>query len=128
MLMPAIKLNDHLMPKFRGTKLQFVLEGAEKAIMEAKDSITDSETQTALANLIRALKPWLFEGKPQYYKDKGLKLFMDHGTGNLWLQLDEQPANPYGAGHAMLQEWPDKVDAQIPEVQSAPVGGAHAGH
>lgn len=128
MLMPALKLNDHLMPKLRGTKLQFILEGAEKAIMEAQDSITDSETQNALANLMRALKPWLLEGKPQYYKQKGLKLFMDHSTGNLWLQLDEQPANPYGDGHAMLQAWPDKVDAEIPEVQAAPAGGAHAGH
>jgi len=107
MLMPALKLNDHLMPKFRGTKLQFILEAAEKAIMEAKESITDSEARVALANLIRSLKPWLLEGKPQYYQDKGLKLFMDHDTGNLWLQLDEQPANPYGTGHAMLQEWKD---------------------
>jgi len=131
MLMPSLKLNDHLMPKFRGTKLQFILEGAEKAIMEAKDSITDSEEQVALANLIRSLKPWLFEGKPQYYKDKGLKLYMDHGTGNLWLQLGSEPTNPYGNDMSMLQEWPDKVEtttAPDADAATAPAGGAHAGH
>lgn len=128
MVMPALKLNDHLVPKFRGTKLQFVLESAEKSIMEAQASTTDSELRIALANLIRSLKPWLLEGKPQYYKAKGLNLFMDHGTGDLWLQTDEQPANPYGDGHPMPQSWPDKVDADMPDVQAAPAGGAHAGH
>lgn len=128
MVMPALKLNDHLVPKFRGTKLQYVLEGAEKSIIEARQSTTDSELQIALANLMRSLKPLLLEGKPQYYKEKGLNLFMDHGTGNLWLQLDEQPSNPYGNGHAMPQVWPDKIDAQMPDVQAAPAGGAHAGH
>lgn len=128
MVMPALKLHDHLVPKFRGTKLQYVLEDAEKAIMEARQSATDSELQIALANLMRSLKPWMLEGKPQYYKEKGLKLFMDHDTGNLWLQFDGEPANPYGNGHPMLQAWPDKVDAQMPDIQAAPKGGAHAGH
>jgi Cu(I)/Ag(I) efflux system membrane fusion protein len=128
MLMPALKLNDHLLPKFRGTKLQYVLEGAESAIMEARQSRTDSELRIALANLMRALKAWILEGKPQYYKEKDLKLFMDHNTGDLWLQLDAQPANPYGDGHPMLQPWPDKVDVEMPDVQAVPAGGAHAGH
>ena len=39
MIMPAITLGDHLMPVFRGTKLQFVLEDAEDALMKAKDSL-----------------------------------------------------------------------------------------
>ena len=69
--MPALKLHDHLVPKFRSTKLQYVLEGAEKSIMEARQSTTDSELRIALANLMHSLKPWMLEGKPQYYKEKG---------------------------------------------------------
>ena len=128
MLMPALKLNDHLMPKFRGTKLQFILEAAERAIISAKDSITEEELRAGLSDLMTGLKPWLLKGKPEYYKEKGLKLFMDHGSSNLWLQLEDEPANPYGEGHPMLQEWPDKPDAEIPDAPTAPVGGAHANH
>lgn len=128
MLMPALKLNDHLMPKFRGTKLQFVLEAAERSLIASKDSITDEELRNGLSDLMTALKPWLLQGKPEYYKEKGLKLFMDHGTGNLWLQMEDEPANPYGNGHPMLQEWPDKPDAELPDAPTAPVGGGHAGH
>lgn len=130
MLMPAIKLNDHLVPQFRGTKLQFILENAEKAIMKAQDALTDTEMQQSLADLMNALKPWLMEGKPDHYKKKNLKLYMDHGNSNLWLQLEDAPANPYGAGHPMLQKWPDKVKAEMPEMKEgeAPMGGPHAGH
>lgn len=128
-LMPAIKLNDHLMPQFRGTKLQFILEKSEKAIMKAQEALTDTEMQQALADLMAALKPWLLEGKPEHYKNKNLKLYMDHGNSNLWLQLEDEPANPYGAGHPMLQKWPDKVNAAMPEMkEDAPMGGPHAGH
>lgn len=128
MLMPALQLGDHLLPKFRGTRLQFVLEGAERSIAKARESVTDEELRDALAELMLSLKPWLLEGRPDYYKAKGVQLFMDHGTGNLWLQLEESPANPYGDGHAMKQEWPDKPDAKMPEAPTAPAGGGHAGH
>ncbi len=64
MLMPALKLNDHLLPKFRGTKLQFILQDAEKALMAANESITEEEQQQAMAELVIALKPWIMEGKP----------------------------------------------------------------
>ncbi|PIR33671.1 MAG: efflux transporter periplasmic adaptor subunit, partial [Alphaproteobacteria bacterium CG11_big_fil_rev_8_21_14_0_20_44_7] len=127
MLMPALKLNDHLMPKFRGTKLQFILQDAEKALMAANEAITEETQQQALAQLVTALKPWIMEGKPKYYKDKGIKLYLDHGTGNHWLQLKGDMTNPYGSGHAVEVELPDKVDAEAPTV-TAPAGGAHAGH
>ncbi len=127
MLMPALKLNDHLMPKFRGTKLQFILQDAEKALMAANEAITEETQQQALAQLVTALKPWVMEGKPKYYKDKGIKLYLDHGTGNHWLQLKGDITNPYGSGHAVEVELPDKVDAEAPTV-TAPAGGAHAGH
>lgn len=129
MLMPALELNDHLMPNFRGTKLQFILEGAEKSILQAQSSITKKELRESLASLITSLKPWLLTGKPEYYKDKGLKLFMDHESGNLWIQLDEKGINPYGDGHVMPQEWPEKGQDKMPEMdENANPGGAHAGH
>jgi len=82
-----------------------------------------------LASLITSLKPWLLTGKPEYYKDKGLKLFMDHESGNLWIQLDEKGINPYGDGHVMPQEWPEKGQDKMPEMDdNANPGGAHAGH
>lgn len=127
MLMPALKLNDHLLPKFRGTKLKFVLQDAEKALMGAKEAITDQERKQALAELVMALKPWITEGNPKHYKDKGVKLYLDHGTGYYWLQLDDKLAHPYGDGHAVEVELPDEVDVEIPTA-TAPVGGAHAGH
>jgi Cu(I)/Ag(I) efflux system membrane fusion protein len=128
MLMPSLQLGDHLIKKYYGTKLQHVLENAEKAMRKANESTTDSEVRASLSELMMALKPWLFEGRPQYYKEKGLYVFMDHSSGKLWLQLTNEPNNPYGDGHAMLQEWPDKIDAKMPEMSAQPVGGGHAGH
>jgi len=127
MLMPALKLNDHLLPKFRGTKLKFILQDAEKAMMSANEAITDQERKDALAELVTALKPWITEGKPKHYKDKGVKLYLDHGTSYYWLQLGDEMAHPYGDGHAVEVELPDEVNAEAPTV-TAPVGGAHAGH
>ncbi len=128
MIMPAISLGDHLMPVFRGTKLQFVLEDAEKALKEAKDSITDKEWRNSLNALVNALKPWLLEGKPQHYKSKSLKLYMAHGLDAYWLQLEDEVQNPYGEGHPMKLDWPDKVDAVVPKITEMPAGGAHANH
>ena len=128
MIMPAVSLGDHLMPVFRGTKLQFVLEDAEKALQDAKNSVTDQEWQTSLNKFVNALKPWLLEGKPQHYQSKGLKLYMAHGLDTYWLQLEDEPHNPYGEGHPMKIDWPKKVDAKAPEVTEMPAGGAHANH
>ncbi|MEC9291370.1 MAG: efflux RND transporter periplasmic adaptor subunit [Pseudomonadota bacterium] len=127
MLMPALKLNDHLLPQFRGTKLKFILQSAEEALNSANEAITETERDKALAELVKALKPWITEGKPKHYKDKGIKLYLDHGTGFYWLQLDGVMAHPYGAGHAVEVDLPDEVNAKVPVV-TAPVGGAHAGH
>lgn len=128
MIMPAITLGDHLMPVFRGTKLQFVLEDAEMALKAAQDNVTDKEWQNSLNNLVTALKPWLLEGKPQHYKSKGLQFYMAHGLDTYWLQLGDEVENPYGEGHPMKIDWPDKVEAEAPEITEMPAGGAHANH
>ena len=126
MIMPAITLGDHLMPVFRGTKLQFVLEDAEMALKAAQDNVTDKEWQNSLNNLVTALKPWLLEGKPQHYKSKGLQFYMAHGLDTYWLQLGDAVENPYGEGHPMKIDWPDKVEAEAPDIPEMPAGGAHA--
>ncbi len=128
MIMPAITLGDHLMPVFRGTKLQFVLEDAEMALKAAQDNVTDKEWQSSLNNLVTALKPWLLEGKPQHYKSKGMQFYMAHGLDTYWLQLGDEVENPYGEGHPMKIDWPDKVEAEAPEITEMPAGGAHANH
>lgn len=128
MLLSGIKLGDHLMPVFRGTKLQHILEDAEKALIQTKDSLTLEEWRTGLNRFILALKPWLFEGRPDYYKDKGLALFMAHGEDLYWLQFDEEAANPYGKGHPMKLDWPPQPTAETPVISAQPPGGGHAHH
>lgn len=129
MLMPALKLGDHLISKFKGTKLQFILEGAEKSILQAQNSLTKKELQDALSNLMENLKPWLLEGRPEYYKNKGLKLFKDHGSGNLWIQLENEVLNPYGTGHSMKQDWPSMSDVKMPDSdEGVRLGGDHSNH
>nr|VFK48739.1 MAG: membrane fusion protein, Cu(I)/Ag(I) efflux system [Candidatus Kentron sp. TC] len=128
MLMPALQSNDRLLSKFRGTKLQFILRDANKALILAKEAITAREQRQALAQLVLALKPWITEGRPKYYKEGGIKLHLDHGAGDYWLQLEGDIAHPYGNGHAVEVELPDKVDAKASTAIVAPTGGAHAEH
>ena len=125
MIMPALTLGDHLLPVFRGTKLQFVLADAEKALMKGRDGLTDAQWQDTLNELVTALKPWLLEGRPQYYKGKGLKLYMAHGLDKYWLQLEGEAQNPYDEGQPMKIDWPEKVEAQAPEMGEMPAGGGH---
>ena len=98
------------------------------ALKAAQDNVTDKEWQTSLNDLVTALKPWLLEGKPQHYKSKGLQFYMAHGLDTYWLQLGDAVENPYGEGHPMKIDWPDKVEAEAPEITEMPAGGAHANH
>jgi Cu(I)/Ag(I) efflux system membrane fusion protein len=110
MLMPAIKLKDHLLPQFRGTKLEFILRDAEKAIIEVQDALTDSEIKKSLADLVNALKPWLMKGKPSYYESKNIKLYEDTNSGNFWIQLGDNPENPYSSGNTKLHSLSDNME------------------
>ena len=103
MIMPAITLGDHLIPVFRGTQLQFVLEDAERALMQGKDSLTDKQWQDTLNNLVKALEPWIIEGRPDYYKEKGIDLYMDHGLKAYWLQTAGEKQNPYGSNDMAMK-------------------------
>lgn len=137
MIKPALQLNDHLLPLFRGTKLQFVLEEAERALQEAQASITQTQRLRAMAALVEALKPWVLEGDPAHYHAQGLKLFLDHKTGFHWFQLQEAMLHPYGDGHAVEIEIPsetpvddEKENGSVNKVseQHQIMGGAHAHH
>lgn len=129
MLQPALELNAHLMPDFRGTKLEYVLTEAAGAISDAQAAMTNTQRLNALAALVNSLKPWVLEGKPAYYRGKGLKLYLDHGTGNYWLQLAGEPVHPYGDGHAVEVMIPESVeDLSEKEAPQQMMGGAHAHH
>jgi len=101
MIIPAIKLGDHLIPVFRGTQLQFVLEDAVYALLNGKDSLTDSEWLKTLNTLVKALKPWVLEGNPNYYNSKNLYIYMDHILNKYWFQQGGEAQNPYGTNMAM---------------------------
>jgi hypothetical protein len=45
---------------------------------------------------------------------------MAHGLDTYWLQLGDEVENPYGEGHPMKIDWPDKVEAEAPEITEMP--------
>ncbi len=104
MIMPALTLGDHLIPVFRGTQLQFVLEDAESALIKGKDSLTDKQWLDTLNGLVIALKPWILEGRADYYKSQNISIYMDHEANKYWIQNEDDAQNPYGDGMAMKIE------------------------
>lgn len=113
MIMPAITLGDHLIPVFRGTQLQFVLEDAERALIKGKESLTDKEWLETMNELVVALKPWILEGKPDHYISKNLIIYMDHDLNTYWLQKGDVSQNPYGGGMAMkMSDMAGETDAK----------------
>ena len=47
----------------------------------------------------------------------------------MYKRQDEKGANPYGNGHIMPQEWPEKGQDKMSEIDmNSNPGGAHAGH
>ena len=135
MISPALDLIKSLVPEFRNTQLASVLAEVEISLEEAKAAMTPSVRSRSIAQLASALKPWILEGKPKHYRSKGIKVFLDHGTGYHWIQLDELELNPYGQGHAVELKMPTKSKLNMPPSQppsqpqsQSPVGGAHGNH
>jgi Cu(I)/Ag(I) efflux system membrane fusion protein len=129
MIMPAITLGDHLMPIFRGTKLQFILKDAEIALKNVKNNLTDKEWQDSLNALVTALKPWIQDGRPQHYKSKNLKLYIAEGRDTYWLQLSDEAQNPYGEGLPIRIDWPPEVEPKASTTTENPqenkIGDTH---
>lgn len=96
----AISVRDLMWPKFKNTKLAFVLNDAVKALKAAQTARTSSEIQAALAQLTAALRAWIAEGAPDHYNARKVLLFADKASGRIWFQLAGRPVNPYGRGAA----------------------------
>nr|VFK79239.1 MAG: membrane fusion protein, Cu(I)/Ag(I) efflux system [Candidatus Kentron sp. SD] len=110
MLASALQATERLLPQFRGAKLQFILQDARDALNLAKGAVTRKEQQLALARLTSALKPWVTQGRPEYYKGNGIRRYLDQESGSEWLQLEGEVLNPYGGGDALEVAFPDGSD------------------
>ncbi|WP_340691637.1 efflux RND transporter periplasmic adaptor subunit [Hyphomonas sp.] len=106
---PALGLGATLKVRFANTRLVPVLTEAEAALRAAKDASEGEALAVELSRLMTALEPWLLEGTPVHYRDAGLSLFKEDGTGRLWLQEGGKPRNPYGDKPAEAIDWPDPM-------------------
>ena len=104
---PAISIREFLWPRFKDTKLAFVLDDSVAALQAAKKAKTESEVQAALAKLVIALRPWLMTGAPDHYRSRKVIMVQDEASGRLWLQLFGRSLNPYGRAAGKLVPWPD---------------------
>ncbi len=125
---PALGLGERLRDRFADTKLVAILEDSEVALRAAKDARGGQALGAELARLMAAMEPWLLQGAPVHYRNAGISLFREEGTGRLWIQEGDAPRNPYGDGNAELIDWPDPMagmDAQAPARRAI---DPHAGH
>ena len=124
---PAISVRSFMWPRFRNTKLAYVLTDSAEALRAAKRAKSESEAQAALARLTNALKGWMLEGAPEHYRSRKVALFTDKDSGRVWIQLQGKPINPYGRGEAEAIAWPEtpspkKAAAADPAKASADSG------
>ena len=105
---PAISIRDFLWPRFKDTKLAFVLDDAIAALREAKKAKTENEVRDALGKLVTALRPWLIDGAPDHYRTRKVVVVKDKASGRLWLQMLGRALNPYSRGKSELVPWPEK--------------------
>ncbi len=106
---PALGHGEVLRTRFAGTRLEGVIAEAEAALRDAKAAREGEALATALARLVAALEPWLMQGAPVHYRDAGLSLFRDTGSGRAWIQQGRDPRNPYGDTAAERTTWPDPM-------------------
>ncbi len=111
-LAPAVSIKHIMWPKYKNTKLAFVLKDAERALKKAQAAKTESELKRALNSLLIALKPWLTEGAPNHYKNRKVVLFEENVSGLLWIQTNSKPFNPYGKKQARIIPWNINKTAQ----------------
>ena len=98
----ALSIRELLWPRYKDTKLAFVLDDSAAALKEAQASRSEGEVRAALAKLVAALKPWVMTGAPEHYRTKGVTLYQDTDGARLWLQLAGRTANPYGPDEGRL--------------------------
>jgi len=120
---PALGLGETLRVRFAGTKLAPILEEAEVALRAAKNAREGISLANELTRLMAALEPWLLGGAPVHYRDAGLSLFRETGSGRLWIQESAAPRNPYGDGEAELIPWPDPMEGVGTAAAKSPPSG-----
>lgn len=118
---PAVSIRDLMWPRYKDTQLAFVLEDATAALKKAQEARAVSETQAALAELVAALRPWLLNGAPEHYRERGIAMFREEDGERLWLQMDGDAINPYSRGPGEQVPWPEA------SVRTAAGGGRDAG-
>ena len=106
---PALTLSADLSSQFAATRLTPVIERSVTALEAAKAAGSRQQLADALAQLVKALEPWLLNGAPQHYSNAGLTLHRDEASGRLWLQDRAPVMNPYGDGAAVLLPWPNPM-------------------
>lgn len=125
---PALGLGETLRTRFADTKLVPIMENAEAALRAAKDAREGEALAAELERLMETLEPWLMEGAPVHYRNAGLTLFQEAGTGHLWVQQGGTPRNPYGDAQAEVIAWPDPMAGMDSgNAERQPVD-PHAGH
>lgn len=87
----AAKKLEH---ELQGSRLVYVLEDFRQAIGRRHEIIVKSDWLTLLADTMKALQPWIIEGRPDYYKKLGLTFYIteDHRS---WIQFSGEMKNPY---------------------------------
>lgn len=83
-----------LLPEVEGTRIAYIVKDSLHLLSDVQDNITLSDWRVLLATLIETLRPWVVEGKPDYYRELGLALF-ETDTGQYWLQFAGAGKNPY---------------------------------
>ncbi len=102
--------------ELRETRLSFVVDDYLNTLKDRNKVITLSGWQTLLASLTEAVTPWVTEGKPLYYKDLGLTIFVTEDKRS-WIQFAGDTMNPYGTATASEIKIDHKL--QIPETKES---------
>lgn len=111
----AISIKELMWPQYKDTQLSFVLDDATNVLKKTQEARTETELQTALQALTKALEPWIFQGAPTHYRDKQLAVFKDT-LDRKWLQIDGTPYNPYGREQAGRIPYPETDTPSSEEV------------
>ena len=103
---PALSIRDALWPRYKNTKLGFILDDATTVLKQAKAARSESEIRATLAALVRALRPWMAVGAPRHYRARDVVLMQDRASGKHWLQVGSRPLNPFSRGASDVIAWP----------------------
>jgi Cu(I)/Ag(I) efflux system membrane fusion protein len=122
---PVLALEPTLTARFAGTRLAPVVKGAAAALRKARAAEEGDDLADALASLMRAIDPWLMDGAPGHYAEKGLAIFED-ASGRRWLQESGPARSPFGSEVPIPVEWPERT-ASVRPAEARPTE-PHAEH